>query len=468
MTYSTEKVTATKTGTGWTLDVTDCHLSSDLTKKDFRVTFDGAEVGTANFSKNTSTQIQYTGVSYPTNVEVVVRRLTQASPYVTAVYRQRINSADYDNELERIGMALSEIQYDTLSYYQELLVDDINLYAYVDAQIDIVEGKIEDEDDEERAYVDAQIASVRADYASADTTVTNNYIAADAVLAADYNGKFALKANIASPTFTGTPAAPTPPDFDETTRLATTEFVIRHANGGGVSHAELAAGDAAVTAAFIAADAVVTSAYQAADNNKMNISNPGGTGTLWIGNALSGTRYGVEIAEAANIAYIDFHTSDTFVDQDCRIYATGNIGTAGGGTMQLSGGNVNTVVTTAIGFNAPAGGTTLTNAPAAASNTTAIPTTAWCRSNLVQSGNYNSSVVAPPFYMLTGGVVGAGYGVEVGATTRLAYFDFHSGDTYVDYDVRMISSSGTGSAGGGGMTCTAATWVFTTNAGGVP
>lgn len=42
-----------------------------------------------------------------------------------------------------------------------------------------------------------------------------------AVLAA-----IALKANIASPTFTGTPAAPTPAVTDDSTKLATTAFVI--------------------------------------------------------------------------------------------------------------------------------------------------------------------------------------------------------------------------------------------------
>lgn len=42
----------------------------------------------------------------------------------------------------------------------------------------------------------------------------------------------ALKANLASPTFTGTPAAPTPAEGNNTTLVATTEFVTR-ANVGG-------------------------------------------------------------------------------------------------------------------------------------------------------------------------------------------------------------------------------------------
>lgn len=458
MTYSTEKVTATKTGTGWTLDVTDCNLSSDLTKKDFRVTFDGSEVGTANFSKNTATQIQYTGVSYPTNVEVVVRRLSQASPYVTAVYRQRINSADYDGELERIGLALTELQYDTLSYYQELLVDDVNLYTYVDAQIDVVESYVDAGDAVERAYVDAQVASARADFAAADAGIVASYLAADTAVINAYIAADALKAPLASPALTGVPTAPTAADMTNTTQLATTAFVLRHANGSGASLSYVDTGDAATLAAAYAADTAVINAYVAADELKVNVANPGSTGTFWHGSALSGTRYGTELYQAANFAFIDFHTSDTFVDEDARIYVTGNSGVSEQATMQFRAGTVQTVAGTAISFGAPAGMTTITNAPVAASNSSAIPTTAWCRSNLIQV-NVASQQVAAPFYVGSY-PAGSGYSVEIAATTNLAYFDFHSGASFVDYDTRMVSSGGSGVSGGGTMNVHSAAWIF--------
>jgi len=40
--------------------------------------------------------------------------------------------------------------------------------------------------------------------------------------------KLDLKANIASPTFTGTPAAPTPASNDNSTRIATTSYTVSY------------------------------------------------------------------------------------------------------------------------------------------------------------------------------------------------------------------------------------------------
>ena len=64
-----------------------------------------------------------------------------------------------------------------------------------------------------------------------------------------------LKANLASPTFTGTPAAPTAAVNTNTTQVATTAFVnaeiladaapIAHVGSGGTSHAVVVAGGTA-------------------------------------------------------------------------------------------------------------------------------------------------------------------------------------------------------------------------------
>ena len=47
----------------------------------------------------------------------------------------------------------------------------------------------------------------------------------------------ALKANIASPAFTGVPTAPTAAEGTSTTQIATTEFVMNAMSGGGGSAA---------------------------------------------------------------------------------------------------------------------------------------------------------------------------------------------------------------------------------------
>jgi len=67
-------------------------------------------------------------------------------------------------------------------------------------------------------YVDASDAILRADYISRISDATNSS-------GADLVNGLALKANIASPIFTGTPQVPTPSAGDNSTKVATTAFV---------------------------------------------------------------------------------------------------------------------------------------------------------------------------------------------------------------------------------------------------
>jgi hypothetical protein len=55
--------------------------------------------------------------------------------------------------------------------------------------------------------------------------VRNDFTAGEVLAAADLNDTFAAKADLASPTFTGTPAGPTAAAGTNTTQLATTAFV---------------------------------------------------------------------------------------------------------------------------------------------------------------------------------------------------------------------------------------------------
>ena len=114
--------------------------------------------------------------------------------------------------------------------------------ADADAAIAAVQADV----DQNEADADAAIAAVQADV-DANETAANNAIAAvqadvdqneadaDAAIAAvqadvdqneaDADAAIALKADIASPTFTGTPAAPTAGAGTNTTQIATTAFV---------------------------------------------------------------------------------------------------------------------------------------------------------------------------------------------------------------------------------------------------
>ena len=55
--------------------------------------------------------------------------------------------------------------------------------------------------------------------------IRTDFTAGEVLAAADLNDTFAAKANLASPTFTGTPAGPTAAAGTNTTQLATTAFV---------------------------------------------------------------------------------------------------------------------------------------------------------------------------------------------------------------------------------------------------
>ena len=61
--------------------------------------------------------------------------------------------------------------------------------------------------------------------------IRTDFAAGEVLAAADLNDTFGAKSNLASPTFTGTPAAPTAAVATNTTQIATTAFVLANAGG---------------------------------------------------------------------------------------------------------------------------------------------------------------------------------------------------------------------------------------------
>ena len=102
---TTQSVTSTKSGTGWTLDVTLCNLDSSTALKDFIVTFDGVDQSNTNFTKLSKTSLQYTGSSIGSTV-VVVYRDTPLDRIQEMVYNDRLQASLWENEFNRVHKLL--------------------------------------------------------------------------------------------------------------------------------------------------------------------------------------------------------------------------------------------------------------------------------------------------------------------------------------------------------------------------
>ena len=182
---ATTNVVAVKVGTGWTIDVTACNLDTDLTIKDFYVLIAGSVSANANFTKTSATVLTYVGVSIASST-VEVRRLTPTAPVQTITFAQRISSVDYNKELDRISRRAEE-------------------YAL-------------------NGIGPGSVITVATPVDTAFGVSWDGNVLQPPTLNAVYD-KFVLMAPLASPTFTGSPVAPTPATADNTTQLATTAYV---------------------------------------------------------------------------------------------------------------------------------------------------------------------------------------------------------------------------------------------------
>ena len=133
-------------------------------------------------------------------------------------------------------------------------------------------------------------------------------------------------ATLASPTFTGTPAAPTAAVDTNTTQVATTAYVI--------AQGYLKSATAASTYAPIASPTFTGT-----------VTVPGLTSTTATSRVSLGTDSGGSVSlgrtdSVASAPYIDFNSGATSVDFDSRISAAGGTGVAGNGTLTIASGTV--------------------------------------------------------------------------------------------------------------------------------
>jgi hypothetical protein len=155
--------------------------------------------------------------------------------------------------------------------------------------------------------------AVRKDYVGgaiapkADKTYVD---AQDTALQTYVDNADALKAPLASPTFTGNPQAPTPPPGDADTSIATTAFVQNLANQLVAKSGDTMTGP-------------------------LTLSNPASGGALTISGAGTASIEIGRIDGVASTPLIDFHSGAVATDYDARLFATGGNGASGNGILQV-------------------------------------------------------------------------------------------------------------------------------------
>ena len=185
-----------------------------------------------------------------TEVAAAVAALVDSAPDALNTLNELAAAINDDaNAYSSLTTAIAAVQTDVDQNESDADAAIAAVQADVDqneADADAAIAALQADVDQNESDADAAIAAVQADV-DANETAANNAIAAvqadvdqneadaDAAIAAvqadvdqneaDADAAIALKADIASPTFTGTPAAPTASAGTNTTQLATTAFV---------------------------------------------------------------------------------------------------------------------------------------------------------------------------------------------------------------------------------------------------
>lgn len=98
---STANVTDTKSGTGWTIDVTAANLLSDLSIKDFVMLIAGTLEPNSNITKTSQTVLTYNGASISSST-VEVRRVTPENRFQETTFAEKFSSTIYNEEIDRL------------------------------------------------------------------------------------------------------------------------------------------------------------------------------------------------------------------------------------------------------------------------------------------------------------------------------------------------------------------------------
>lgn len=222
MSHETANVLVTRSGTGWTVDVTACKLSTNTSEKDFLVFHNGLVANVGDYTKTTPTLLTFNGASLGGGTVVEIHRYTADGQINVVGYADRLSSADYNAELERLHRIIAEARINGLGGLGSISVTiDNGAYDFAVWSIDTIRG-------------------------ASRQTLANKFAAMEAI--------DATKAPLNSPALVGTPTAVSPATGDSTLRIANTgwaqgEFLNKTSGGIVTGTVDLQGSTTAITRA---------------------------------------------------------------------------------------------------------------------------------------------------------------------------------------------------------------------------
>jgi hypothetical protein len=213
---ATQNVTVTRTGTGWTADVTACNLDPELTLKDINILINGELQPQSSYTKTTQTVLTWTGPALAADTTVDIRRSTPVDVYSPIEYTTRFSSGLWNKELDRIARRA-----------EEYALNGVGPASTVTDRLprDDAFGPVWDGDTIYPATRNAlydKIVSMSLAEAFGPTWATDD--AAAPTRKAVYDRMVQL-APLNNANLTGSPTATTPATSDNSTRIATTAYV---------------------------------------------------------------------------------------------------------------------------------------------------------------------------------------------------------------------------------------------------
>lgn len=248
---STANVIGTRSGTNWTIDVSDANLDTTAGIKDFIVLHNGVVVPNTDYTKTTSSVLTYTGTALAAGTTVEVRRKTPTDIIQPVSYQSRLSSDLWNKEFERKTRWQEEADLNGTGPTAGGVVPAPRDTPYdSDWNGDTVyppsRNSVYDKLQTMAPLVSPAFTGVPS---TPDTAVGTN--TSQVVNTRSLQNELALKANVSSPSFTGTPTAPTADVSASNTTLANTAFVKNVlANGPSIVAPTLSGNSTAVTRAL--------------------------------------------------------------------------------------------------------------------------------------------------------------------------------------------------------------------------